>query len=194
MSDMFTGRLRSEIPQSLEFLSKALEAHPIELLDFSDNAFGPDGLIPLIPLISALKTLKELRLNNTGLGPRGGLLLAESLLALRSGLETLIVGRSRLEDGSMGLLSDSLSRLTTLTKLSLPQNGIRPDGIVILMQGLAPCPLQELDLQDNTFTLKGSIRFHSDLARYYPDPLSSLMEKEQKRWPYRYPTGRSCAF
>jgi len=43
-ADMFTGRLRSEIPISLKSLGAAIMqagAHLVEL-DLSDNAFGPD--------------------------------------------------------------------------------------------------------------------------------------------------------
>ena len=43
-ADMFTGRLRSEIPDSLRFLGDGImsaNAHLVEL-DLSDNAFGAD--------------------------------------------------------------------------------------------------------------------------------------------------------
>ena len=43
-ADMFTGRLRSEIPNSLRFLGNGImkaNANLVEL-DFSDNAFGAD--------------------------------------------------------------------------------------------------------------------------------------------------------
>jgi Ran GTPase-activating protein 1 len=41
-SDMFTGRLKSEIPLALEALVKALETQKsLHEVDLSDNAFGP---------------------------------------------------------------------------------------------------------------------------------------------------------
>jgi Ran GTPase-activating protein 1 len=41
-SDMFTGRLKSEIPLALEALVKALETQKsLVEVDLSDNAFGP---------------------------------------------------------------------------------------------------------------------------------------------------------
>merc|ERR1712072_416748 len=45
-SDIFTGRLRSEIPPSLEHLGDGIIAAGAKLteLDLSDNAFGPDGV------------------------------------------------------------------------------------------------------------------------------------------------------
>jgi Ran GTPase-activating protein 1 len=144
---MFTGRLRSEIPLSLEFIVQALQGKPVRLLDLSDNAFGPDGLRPLVPLISRLPTLQVLRLHNTGLGPQGGQLLAEALSALavnavtdgaasaycdapvaKGPLRELVVGRSRLENGSMAQLASALRQHPQLQVLVLPQNGIRPEG------------------------------------------------------------------
>ena len=45
-ADMFTGRLRSEIPISLQSLGKTLISTNTHLteVDLSDNAFGPDGI------------------------------------------------------------------------------------------------------------------------------------------------------
>ena len=50
-----------------------------------------------------------------------------------------------------------LPRMPALTELRLPQNGIRPEGIAVLLRALGANPnLQVLDLQDNTFTAVGS--------------------------------------
>jgi Ran GTPase-activating protein 1 len=43
-SDIFTARLRSELPLSLKFLIDALDNKPVGDLILSDNAFGPDGV------------------------------------------------------------------------------------------------------------------------------------------------------
>eukprot|EP00158_Paraphelidium_tribonemae_P005453 Partr_v1_DN27349_c1_g1_i1_m46303 putative RAN GTPase activating protein 1 len=166
-SDIFTGRLRSEIPLCLEAFTAALKDKlHLEELDLSDNAFGPDGLRPVVPLISALCSLRILRVNNTGLGPAGGLLLAQALRGLwgscqaagvESKLETVVCGRSRLENGSMKELADSLQSHSHLRRVSFPQDGIRPEGVAVLLKGLAKCgELEELDLQDNTFTRVGA--------------------------------------
>lgn len=73
-----------------------------------------------------------------------------------SQLEVVVCGRSRLETGSMSALSAALAKHTRLKELVLPQDGIRPDGIAILVPALAPCKdLEVLDLQDNTFTVPG---------------------------------------
>lgn len=44
------------------------------VLDLSDNAFDPNGIVGLVALLksSSCYTLQELRLNNNGLGITGG--------------------------------------------------------------------------------------------------------------------------
>jgi Ran GTPase-activating protein 1 len=177
--DIFTGRLRSEIPLALEAFTRAfLEAGvKLESLDLSDNAFGPDGLRPILPLIGQMTSLKVLRLNNTGLGPQGGQLLAQGLMDLHnninskskgdttneeeagslSNLRVFVCGRSRLENGAMERLAEAFKAHGKLTEVIMPQDGIRPEGIVRLLDGLAGCgDLEHLDLQDNTFTEFGA--------------------------------------
>jgi Ran GTPase-activating protein 1 len=136
-------------------------------LNLSDNAFGPAGAEPLIDFLTNNRSLKILRLNNNGLGIGGGTMIAKALLASAdkakeenrtSSLHTIICGRNRLEDGSSQALADAFAAHGTLVEVRMPQNGIRPDGISNLVKGLAQCKnLKHLDLQDNTFTAKGSV-------------------------------------
>ena len=82
-SDMFTGRLKTEIPNALRFLGSSIISAGCKLveLDLSDNAFGPNGIVGLVDLLKseACFSLTELRLNNNGLGIGGGKMLAECL-------------------------------------------------------------------------------------------------------------------
>ncbi|KAI9476488.1 MAG: hypothetical protein EXX96DRAFT_485614 [Benjaminiella poitrasii] len=166
LSDIFTGRLLAEIPLALKALCDAFEQVELLELDLSDNAFGPAGAEPLIHFLSNTKTLHTLRLNNNGLGLGGGAMIAQALQASAdkaaaesrpSSLRTIICGRNRLEDGSSQALARAFSSHATLEVVRMPQNGIRPDGIRTIVQGLRDCPnLRHLDLQDNTFTAKGS--------------------------------------
>ena len=81
--DMFTGRMKTEIPKALEYLGNGLQAAGTRLveLDLSDNAFGPIGVQSLAAFLSSptCYTLQELRLNNNGLGISGGKMLAKAL-------------------------------------------------------------------------------------------------------------------
>ncbi|KAI7871783.1 hypothetical protein BDF14DRAFT_1717995 [Spinellus fusiger] len=176
LSDIFTGRLLSEIPCVLKALCDALEHTQLTELDLSDNAFGPAGAEPLVNFIAQSPTLQTLRLNNNGLGIGGGTMIARALQASAdkareenrvSCLRTVICGRNRLEDGSSQALADAFAAHETLETVRMPQNGIRSDGVCTLMKGLKHCSkLRHLDLQDNTFTAKGSLALAQVLAEW----------------------------
>jgi Ran GTPase-activating protein (RanGAP) involved in mRNA processing and transport len=42
--DIFTTRLRSDLPKSLKYLIDSIIGRDIEELNLSNNAFGPDGV------------------------------------------------------------------------------------------------------------------------------------------------------
>ena len=72
--DMFTGRLKTEIPPALKHLGDAIMgsgAHLVEL-DLSDNAFGPIGIDAVAALLESPSayTLQELKFNNQGRASR----------------------------------------------------------------------------------------------------------------------------
>lgn len=53
--DLFTGRLKTEIPQALEAMGRGMISAGAKLtvLDCSDNALGPNGMIGLVELIKS---------------------------------------------------------------------------------------------------------------------------------------------
>lgn len=62
--DLFTGRLKTEIPQALESLGKGMisaGAH-LAVLDCGDNALGPNGMKGLVNLLSS-PTCYSLKVN-----------------------------------------------------------------------------------------------------------------------------------
>nr|CAB3265428.1 ran GTPase-activating protein 1-like [Phallusia mammillata] len=169
-ADMFTGRLRSEIPISLTSLGNAIieaNAHLVEL-DLSDNAFGPDCAKACVPLLKspACYTLQELRFNNNGLGG-GGIILADTLIECHKKssatgkplqLKVFVAGRNRLENPGAKALADAFKTIGTLEEIQLPQNGIQHQGIVALAEAVKCSPnLRHLNLNDNIFTEKGAV-------------------------------------
>ncbi|KAK9965525.1 hypothetical protein ABG768_004613 [Culter alburnus] len=170
-SDMFTGRLRSEIPPALKSLGNALMTSGARLtqLDLSDNAFGPDGVKGIESLLksSVCYTLRELRLNNCGMGIGGGMVLASALIecykqSSAAGsplkLKVFIAGRNRLENNGATSLAKAFKLLGSLEEVHMPQNGINHPGITALAAAMKHNPnLQVLNLNDNTFTKRGSI-------------------------------------
>lgn len=111
--------------------------------------------------------MRHLLLNNNGLGPEGGSIVANAikdLAALKATdrafppLETVVCGRNRLENGSMEAWAEAYAAHKTLKTVKMVQNGIRQEGIdCLLREGLSKCVgLETVDLQDNTFTQKGA--------------------------------------
>ena len=156
--DLFTSRLKTEVPQALKHLLDGIGASgaSLEELDLSDNAFGPIGAKELEPFLSsaACERLRILLLNNNGLGIQGGTLLAQALPLLPD-LQILVCGRNRLENDASIRIGASLSLVTNLIELEMPQNGIRAEGISALSEAIrANEKLQVLNLNDNIITRK----------------------------------------
>lgn len=167
--DMFTGRMKTEIPKALEYLGKGLVTAGAQLraLDLSDNAFGPIGVEGLAALLrsSSCYALEELRLNNNGLGITGGKLLASALLdcykcSKQQGkplaLKVFIAGRNRLENEGAKALAEVFKTIGTLEEIVMPQNGIYHVGISALSNAFTHNKnLEILNLNDNTIGFKG---------------------------------------
>ncbi|KAM9462533.1 ran GTPase-activating protein 1b isoform 1-T2 [Clarias gariepinus] len=170
-SDMFTGRLRSEIPAALKSLGSALMISGAKLteLDLSDNAFGPDGVKGIEDLLKSpvCYTLQELRLNNCGMGIGGGKILASALTecykqSSAAGsplkLKVFVAGRNRLENDGATALSQAFQLIGSLEEVHMPQNGINHPGITALATAMQHNPnLRVLNLNDNTFTKRGAV-------------------------------------
>lgn len=169
--DLFTGRLKSEIPLALETLGKGMikASANLAILDCSDNALGPNGMKGLVDLLKSTTcySLQELRLNNCGLGITGGKMLATSLTecleaSTRAGtpfqLKVFIAGRNRLENDGGQALGKIFGRIGTLEEVAMPQNGINHEGIRALSEGFKKNQnLKILNLNDNTVTAKGAV-------------------------------------
>ncbi|KAL4246573.1 Leucine-rich repeat domain superfamily protein [Abortiporus biennis] len=166
-ADIFTGRLISEIPQALSSICDALiDKTSLVEINLSDNAFGGRSVDPMVPFLIGNRSFQILRLNNNGLGPAGGTVIAEALLqsallskkeGKKSNLRTVICGRNRLEDGSAPVWGQAFEAHGGLEEIRMPQNGIRMSGISNLVQGISHCAsLHTLDLEDNTFGDVGS--------------------------------------
>jgi Ran GTPase-activating protein 1 len=172
LADIFTGRLLNEIPTALSSLLTALLTLPkLHTVNLNDNAFGLNTQAPLVAFLSSHVPLQHLILNNNGLGPHAGILIADALSELHAkkeaarkegknvpDLETVICGRNRLENGSMTAWAKAFSLHTGVKEVKMVQNGIRQEGISgLLTDGLKYAKdIRVLDLQDNTFTILGS--------------------------------------
>lgn len=180
LADIFTSRLLSEIPPALKSLLDAiLEIPSVHTVNLSDNAFGLNTQAPLVDFLSRHIPLRHLILNNNGLGPAAGTLVADALSKLAerkeearkegkvvAQLESIVCGRNRLENGSMEAWARAYEKHAAgMKSVKMTQNGIRQEGIShLLKNGLRHASaLEVLDLQDNTFTVMGSTALASVL-------------------------------
>jgi Ran GTPase-activating protein 1 len=153
----------------------------LHTVDLSDNAFGLNTVAPLVDFLSAHTPLRYLYLNNNGLGPAAGVLVADALTALAAkkdaarkegqsvpDLELVICGRNRLETGSMKAWAKAYAANNNVKTVKMTQNGIRQEGIThLLNHGLAHLSnLEEVDLQDNTFTSMGAKALSSVVGKW----------------------------
>lgn len=177
-SDMFTGRLKHEIPLVLDYFGAALTASGCHLttLDLSDNAFGAGLSDSLFNFLQspALFSLENLILNNNGLGLAGetvGEALCESIKKSREAgtplkLKKFVCGRNRLEIVSTIALTNAFIMMGTLEEIRLPQNGIGGDAIKALAQAFAANPkLRVIDINDNFVCPEGAL----ELAEVFPE-------------------------
>jgi Ran GTPase-activating protein 1 len=140
-------------------------------VNLSDNAFGLNTQAPLVDFLSQHVPLRHLILNNNGLGPAAGVLIADALTSLAEkkeaakkegkevpDLETIICGRNRLENGSMNAWARTYAAHKGVKEVKMVQNGIRQEGIThLLSNGFShSSKIEILDLQDNTFTAMGA--------------------------------------
>ncbi|XP_046390272.1 ran GTPase-activating protein 1 isoform X2 [Ischnura elegans] len=163
-NNMFSGRMKTEIPKALEYLGDGIIAAGARLttLILSDNAFGPVGLAGLEKFIRSpsCHSLNVLQLNNNGLGIQGAKLLSNALLdAIESSkklgkpmaLKVFVAGRNRLENDGAKLLARVFKEMKTLEEISMPMNGIYHQGLSVLTGALIDNPnLRVIDLNDNT--------------------------------------------
>ncbi|KAG0671022.1 hypothetical protein C6P40_000379 [Pichia californica] len=177
--DIYTSRDRFEIPNSLNYFFPVLLKLPnLSVLNLSDNAFGQDSIEVLENFISKCITIEYFIMSNNGLGPFSGARIGNALY--KSGklrklnsnnsksLKAFWCGRNRLENGSCESLSIGFKENNELKEIKLYQNGIRPLGISKLIHfGLSSLSnLEILDLQDNTFTLPGSISLSQNINNW----------------------------
>lgn len=170
LKDLFTGRMKTEIPIALKSLGEGMTiagAH-LTCLDCSDNALGPNGMTGLVDLLksSTCYSLEELKLNNCGLGIQGGKMLAGALLeCFEKGtaagtplrLKVFIAGRNRLENEGAKALAEVFKTVKTLEEIVMPQNGIYHVGISALSEAFKENPnIRILNLNDNTIGPKGA--------------------------------------
>ncbi|KAK7688918.1 hypothetical protein QCA50_007609 [Cerrena zonata] len=159
LPDIFATRLISEVPDALTAICNGLKSVPrLVELNLSNNALGGRAVHPLVPLLVENRSIQVFKLNNNGLGPEGGKVIAEALLesARRSkadnqpsNLRVVVCGKNRLEDGSAIAWGQALAAHEHLQKVKMVNNGIREKGLTAIAHGLLKCQdLRYLSLRE----------------------------------------------
>ncbi|EDW27296.1 GL21210 [Drosophila persimilis] len=168
--NMFTSRLKNEIPDALKHLGAGLiEAKAkLTVLDLSDNALGPNGMRGLEAFLRSpvCYSLQELHLYNCGLGSEGGAMLSRALIDLHANakkagtplqLRLFMGGRNRLEDAGAKAMANAFATLKTFQEIVLLQNSIYLEGVKALADSFKANPhLRVLNMYDNTLKSKGA--------------------------------------
>jgi Ran GTPase-activating protein 1 len=185
-ADIFTGRLITEIHLALGALCDALKSHTsLYELNLSDNALGRRSVDPFVPFLTHNRSCAVFKLNNNGLGPAGGEVIADALResarlnkqeGKESTLQTVICGCNRLEDGSATAWADAFAAHGTLEHVSLPRNRIRQEGMIALARGLAKNQkLRVLEIADNAMNIDDG----TEGTQAFADALSSWPDLER---------------
>jgi len=157
---IFTQRGKTEVEQSLRHIAEYVgELEEVQFFDISDNALSLYGMEILSPMIGKMKNLRHLVINNNGIGRGGGEHLAsclKSLSKINNKLESLEVGRNRLEDTAK-LVAESLKEFTYLDSVKMYQNSIGALVIGEVLDALYPMNIRVLDLGDNFLLEHGAI-------------------------------------
>ncbi|XP_043642563.1 ran GTPase-activating protein [Drosophila teissieri] len=179
--NLFTRRLKNEIPEALKHLGAALNVAGAKLtvLDLSDNALGPNGMRGLEEFLRSpvCYSLQELLLYNCGLGPEGGRMLSKALIDLHANankagfplqLRVFIGSRNRLENTGATALAAAFKTLKTFEEIVLEQNSIYFDGVEALSESFKENPhLRVLNMNDNTLKSQGAEKI-AEVLPYVP--------------------------
>eukprot|EP01138_Halocafeteria_seosinensis_P009475 gb/GECG01009683.1/.p1 GENE.gb/GECG01009683.1/~~gb/GECG01009683.1/.p1 ORF type:complete len:445 (+),score=79.45 gb/GECG01009683.1/:1-1335(+) len=80
MDDIIAGRPEAEALEVYRILSAALVDHKLRVINLSDNAIGPKGLVPLTKLLRDRQYLEEVYFCNDGISAESAQTIADLLL------------------------------------------------------------------------------------------------------------------
>ena len=171
-SDMFTTRLKTDVPPALAAFADAFENHSIVSFDGSHNALGAPGTAAVIKLVKK-ESFKQLLLDNCGIGTAGALVLTNTFRKLK-GKELLSVDEVKENDLKEILKDDDNSAVFTVNfeeiqeikieVLRVGRNRFKVDGAEALSFGIGYLVnLKEIHLNANSIKPEGLIAIFQSL-------------------------------
>jgi len=164
LSDIFTTRLKTDVPPALDKFVETLQNIPIKVLDGSHNALGGPGTRSFLPLLSS-PHLRVLKLTNCGLGTAGALYLTDFARKLSSApvLEAKDAENRDLQEFLKDRTLEDLPEVNepveiAVVSLHLGRNRLKADGAEALALGLGYFKhLKELYVNANSIPEKGLV-------------------------------------
>ena len=146
-----------EFPEHLEILNSTLLClRNIYEVDLSNNHLTEYSIDTLSFLFHSSR-LKSIKLNDNLLGVEGAMKLAEAFRNSELELYVFCAERNLLEDQGVLELSQAFSKMKSLRQISLSENRLGKEGIVVLCNSLLQNPeMQVLDLDHSFFNEEAS--------------------------------------
>jgi Ran GTPase-activating protein 1 len=169
LGNIVAGRMEAEALAAYKALADALEAHKgqLKVLDFSYNAIGPKGMVPLRGLLTEQGALEELIMVANGISAETQEDLANLLLfrgehteegAVPEGLHTrltrLVFDNNMAGNGGAEAMARIVRHSPHLTEFQMSASRIATEGGSSLLSALLETNLKglrRLDLHDNLF-------------------------------------------
>jgi Ran GTPase-activating protein 1 len=151
MDDIVAGRPEAEALEVYRILSEALVDHKLRVINLSDNAIGPKGLVPLTTLLRGREYLEEIYFCNDGISAESAQTIAD-LLLFRTPTKLKRIEFFNNMSGSDGAIA--IARVVEASpdleyfRFSSSRGG--QEGGEALAKALETSKLQHLDLHDNT--------------------------------------------
>lgn len=160
-------------------LAKSLEnAHFLEKVDFSDNAFQPDFGFALSVGIKTQAHLIELNLSSVGINAQAVGAVVESLIVSGSPLKVLNLSSNELDSSVSEHVVKLLRAKPTLTHVDIEENELGDEGASSLLQSLGKA-------SENSPTLCDSLEFlnlsQNELTAESADDICDMLERMKGR-------------
>ncbi|WUR03517.1 Ran GTPase-activating protein 1 (rna1) [Vairimorpha necatrix] len=156
LDGIFTTLTKEEMLECFKLISLSITGKDIILLDLSNNALSSELPIEFINLLSNLNSLKFLNIRNCGLGKKGGDIIGECFVNLKTkdNLEYLDIAQNRFFVFPEKLIL-GINSLKNLNVLKLEYNTIEKITMTKALEILKNHPLEILDIRDNFLNIEG---------------------------------------
>lgn len=141
---------------NLKIMCNKLPTKKLELLDLSDNALSCELPDEFRNFFHSMERLMILKINNCGLGEKGGNWLADTLLGMKykNTLEVIELAQNKFINFPLKL-GVALEQFTSLEELRIHYNTIDQKSMDTFLKSFENHSLRILDIRDNALSTEG---------------------------------------